>query len=161
MTEIELDNTAVSNYPREALRIYAYISIFFIGIVSVLGTIMGVFLGATLEFAMILSFGTTTTWSLSFVIFTRSMEILPEYITLTSEDIISKRKKKEISFSYENIMNIAAYERDKIGKPDNRWFVRWKKGFVTKIIYITEENAKILVKKLDEKGIEYSWNEPR
>ncbi len=162
MTKTKLDNTAVSYFPRETLRTYVYILIIYIGLVSILGIFLLISLGATIEFALVLTFGTTTTFAMSIIMLSRSMDVIPEYIILNHEKFLLGWNSKEISFSYRRIISFVpyVYEREKVGDPDARWIVTLKKGIFFKKIHLTEKNVKTLAKELDERRIPYWWDVP-
>ena len=93
----------------------------------------------------------------------RRIYICPYKIAFTENEMIIYTKKMKANVNYKDIQSLyfSYFSYNHSRKLFPRWMVKWKNGSLIKKISLTENNAKHLANRLNDKGISYKWDESR
>jgi len=113
-------------------------------------------MGTSVQNIIIISLGFIFFTGFIFIFFIKLTLIMPENIIYSETHLLTFKKSKEKKFRYASIKQIAPLRKkdEKIEEPII-YFVVVDDGLFQKTIYLTKENAILLAKQLDEKGIIY------
>jgi len=161
-SDVEYDNQRVSKEPPQSKQVLLFIFVIIIGLVPVIGIFLLLAIGSTFSKALEI----TTSVSLGMLLLEISIFsyvwVHPYRIIYNDNEfvVINKRsKRRHVKYREISDFFFSYYSYDINGDPCPRWIVGWKGKYFTRQINLTERNAKRLAKILDEKGIQYKWDD--
>ena len=159
---IYLDNTPVSKPALQYIQGFKVVLVIISTVPFVLGLlILTVVIGHSIQMAILIMGSVCILSPALFIIMYLYISIYPKQIRLKSDNMVIIRNKRELTVQYRDIISIifAIYSYDYEGKPCPRFVVVYNSNVLKRQIHLTENNAKLLAKYLDEKGITYTWSE--
>jgi len=158
------DNTPMSKLPPQIWRglIGIFFTIFGIPFIILLIIINTIIIEKDLiiriiPFPIIVSIGTV----IYFLCLIKYLYICPNAIYFERDEMVLVVKDKKKKIDYGDIVEIifSFYSYDKDGSPCPRWNVRLRSSIALKTICLTEDNAIRIRKELDDRKLNYKWDD--
>jgi hypothetical protein len=159
----EYDNKAVSKFHYKFYFGFAILFSITLGPAIILLNIFAISL-YSFDF-IIIQFILSVIVILLYVSYFKYITICPTSIILNENEMIlirNNRNNIKVEYTADIIHFVFSYHSyDQYRKPTPRWMIGWKKGFITRIINLTEPNARKLAEILDKNQVKYVWDEHR